>query len=264
LLKGRFTALIISVVVHILLFSALVLLSAKQQTQTKIKDVVERQEIKSYLYRAKKIVPAQEDVIKPVTSPIAELAIAKKEPPKPSPKQVKKQIEKKIEQQTKITPVEEMAVTSPLAPSAQERNKPVQQKETPSLPTVDSSKKNKRSNALHNSLSRLRNSINQKLADDSFNKYKQVRSSSVMHGAQLPVPHSDVPLTTEEKHQKNTSFSHTGSITKHDDGTCTIVREQILGSPVEASVSSFACGESKFDKSFREHMKKVNDKLIAK
>jgi len=42
------------------------------------------------------------------------------------------------------------------------------------------------------------------------------------------------------------------SITKYDNGICTIERTQFLGSSVEGSSSAFACGKNKFDKSFRE------------
>ena len=46
------------------------------------------------------------------------------------------------------------------------------------------------------------------------------------------------------------------SITKYDNGICTIERTQFLGSSVEGSSSAFACGKNKFDKNFREHMNK--------
>lgn len=84
-----------------------------------------------------------------------------------------------------------------------------------------------------------------------------------MHGEQTVVPPSLVKLTPEQARNKNTTkMSNDISITKHEDGTCTIDRAQFLGSPVEGSSSVFACGERKFDKSFREHMKKVQEKLM--
>ena len=85
-----------------------------------------------------------------------------------------------------------------------------------------------------------------------------------MDGEPFPVPKTLVPLTADQQHKLNTSTSHVGSITKNDNGTCTIQREQILGSPVAATTSYFSCGESKFDKSFREHMQKVQAKLVIK
>ena len=92
---------------------------------------------------------------------------------------------------------------------------------------------------------------------------QQFRSPSVMHGEQIPVPHSQYKLTPEqERESKTTRMSDDISITKYDNGICTIERKQFLGSPIEGSISAFACGESKFDKSFREHMKKVQEKIM--
>ena len=69
-------------------------------------------------------------------------------------------------------------------------------------------------------------------------------------------------LTPEQVREKNTTkVSSDISIIKNDNGTCIIEREQFLGSPVEGSTSVFSCGESKFDRDFREHMKKIQDKI---
>jgi hypothetical protein len=108
-------------------------------------------------------------------------------------------------------------------------------------------------------LTRLKNKIQKQQQEQAFNEATKQRSVSIMDAKPLLVPRTMVPLTREQQYQKNTSTSHVGSITKHDNGTCTIHREQILGSPVEATTSSFACGESKFDKHFKEHMQKVKN-----
>ena len=113
-------------------------------------------------------------------------------------------------------------------------------------------------------LSKLREKLANQQREQAFSDLTQQRTVSAMDGEQLPVPKSITPLTREEKYQQNTQKSHVGTITKNDNGTCTIYRAQILGSPVEATTSSFACGESKFDKSFREHMQKVQAKLGVK
>jgi hypothetical protein len=110
-------------------------------------------------------------------------------------------------------------------------------------------------------LSRLREQLQKQQREQAFNQVIQQRSVSLIDGDPLPVPHTIVPLTREQQYQKNTSTSHVGAITKHDNGTCTIHRQQVLGSPVEASTSSFACGESKFDNNFKKHMQKVKNKL---
>lgn len=255
MLKGRHTALIVSVFAHIAVFLALIFLSSEQQIKTP--KAIKQPSIKSYLYRPEKrkiieikpIIPA-ETIVK------AKLAEVKKEPMKQPVELPKKLVKPKPIETKKI---EELVVTDAPAIAI----KPTEKKPVPQLPGSTSSVTKKKAHSLHNSLARLRNNINQQLADDAFKEHNQVRSASVMHADQIPVPHSEIKLTEEEKYKKNTKSTHAESITKNDDGTCTIVREQILGSPVEASVSGFSCGESKFDKSFREHMEKVNKKFVT-
>ena len=112
-------------------------------------------------------------------------------------------------------------------------------------------------------LNNLRSSINEKIMADELSKLQQFRSPSVMHGEQIPVPNSTIQLTPEQEREKRiTRMSDDISITKYDNGMCTIERKQMLGSPVEGSSSMFACGESKFDQNFRAHMQKVRDKII--
>lgn len=267
-LKGRYTALIISVVIHLVLLLALVLISAKQQSQTqKTLDQPypknQQPKIQSYLYKRPKSKTTEKT---PVESKEISQVVNKEHP---AIKPLKKEQEIEQEKLTKIIPVEKTLQSETLPKKTIPENKaPVENKTVPQLPdSQPSSLPNKsstvptRSNTLHNSLSNLRESINKQLMTDAFNEQTQTRSASIMHAEQIAVPHSDVKLTSEEKYQQNTKTNHAEAITKNDNGTCTIVREQILGSPVEASVSGFSCGESKFDKSFREHMQKVNNKL---
>jgi len=112
-------------------------------------------------------------------------------------------------------------------------------------------------------LDNLRSAINEKIIADQLSLFKQFRSASIMHGEQISVPRSEKQLTPAQQRKKHTTpISDSISMTKGDNGVCTLERKQFLGSPVEASSSTFNCGESKFDKSFREHMKKVQKKLI--
>ncbi len=112
-------------------------------------------------------------------------------------------------------------------------------------------------------LDSLRNSINEKIITQELSKRQQFRSPSSMHGEQIPVPHSKKQLTpAQQREKKVTRMSNDISITKYDNGICTIEREQFLGSPVEGSSSAFACGENQFEKSFLEHMKKLQEQLI--
>ena len=152
----------------------------------------------------------------------------------------------------------------------QQKQLPVikQEKNTLSLNTKEKNTMNTPSKAGFSSfkqLESLRKSIKEKVMAEGVAAHQQFRSPSIMHGAQMPVTRSNKPLTLEEAHEKNTlKMSDNISITKHDNGTCIIEREQFLGSPVEGSTSAFACGESKFDKSFREHMQKVQNKIMPK
>ena len=114
-------------------------------------------------------------------------------------------------------------------------------------------------------LENLRNSINKQMIEKTPSSYQQYRTPSAMNTNQKLVPHSTLQLTPEQEREKKiTKMSDDISITKYDNGICTIERKQFVGSPVEGSTSAFSCGESKFDKSFREHMKKVRDKIMPK
>ncbi|MGB0897809.1 MAG: hypothetical protein ACPGSN_01065, partial [Psychrobium sp.] len=77
------------------------------------------------------------------------------------------------------------------------------------------------------------------------------------------VPYSDIPLTDEEKKEQNTTtYSSNVSITKLEDGKCSIEQDlSNVGMEGHKATSYFSCGETAFDKSFREHMEKVKNKL---
>ena len=122
---------------------------------------------------------------------------------------------------------------------------------------------NKASFSSFNRLSNLRKKLDNQQRDQAFAASTQQRSTSIMHADPFPVPKTIVPLTRDQKHKLNTVTTHTGTITKNDNGTCTIQRAQVYGSPIPASTSYFACGENKFDKSFRLHMDKVQAKLAV-
>jgi len=253
-LKGPYTAIIVSVLVHLLLLIALVYSSKNPPTVIK-KEEVKSTSIKSFLYTAPKKIAAKK----------VELT---KTPPK-------KIIEKKV---VKSTQPESIAKIIPVKPVAKPATKPTVKPATKAKPSQVTNAvksetvttKNKVSGesrggfSSYDRLSRLRNKLNNQQRDQAFEELTQQRSVSIMDGDPLPVPKAIIGLTREQKYKKNTSNSHVGSITKNDNGTCTIHRAQIYGSPVEATTASFACGESKFDKSFREHMQKVQAKLSIK
>jgi hypothetical protein len=253
-LKGPYTAITVSVLVHLLLLIALVYSSNKPPTVIK-EEKVKSTAIKSFLYTAPKKIAAKKVELKK-TPP--QKIIKNKPATSPQPQKIVKEIP--------VKPVTKTATTPAVKPAT--RIKPSQVTNAVKSETVTTknkvSGKSRGGFSSYDRLSRLRNKLNNQQRDNAFAELTQRRSASIMDGEPFPVPKTTVPLTLEQQYEKNTSKSHVGSITKNDNGTCTIHREQILGSPVEATTSSFACGESKFDKSFREHMQKVQVKLGVK
>lgn len=242
MIKGSYTAIVISVLLHVLVLLALIY-SANKQPKTLKQDKTKFTSIKSFLYTAPKITKAKKVPLKKiiVIKDFAEKVVAEIKPAKKTA--AKKVVAEKLASEQKSS--KQAAAKSP-----ETKNK---------VPGVSQG-----SFSSYDRLSRLRTKLDRQQRQQAFAELTQKRSDSIMHGEPFPVPKSFVPLTTEQKYKQNTSTSHVGSITKNDNGTCTIYREQMLGSPVEATTASFACGESKFDKSFREHMQKVQVKLGIK
>ncbi|QBG36146.1 hypothetical protein [Litorilituus sediminis] len=238
---------LISIFIHLALLAALILLAKTSQLTMPAK-VAEVKAIKSYLYKkpVKKVQPVQAPTEKATESqPTAQTKAAKPletKPPEPKP----------VEPQPKAKQTEQAAKVTPQSP-AQSTPQTAQE--------LKAAQPKTKSFSAYGQLNKLRNSINQQMLEKDFQEYQAVRSHSKMHAQPFPVPHSEVQLTPEQIKEKNTSNYGGGTITKLDNGLCIIEREQFIGSPVEASTSAFNCGESKFDASFREHMKKVQEKL---
>ena len=232
-LKKRYTSFLASVCVHVFIVVILFYVADKQKVKH---EPMVGKVIKSFLYQK----PAKTKVLEQENKPETKEFIQDKTPEvlAPIPREIEKpEIEKTISHNKSTATIS----NNNALPERKTGFSPVKQLES------------------------LRNSINKQIIEQSVSKHQQFKSASKMHGAQDLVPHSKKQLTYEQQREKNTTkMSDNISITKYDNGVCTIKREQFLGSPVEGSSSVFACGESKFDKSFREHMKKVNAKLINK
>jgi len=257
-LKGPYTAIIVSVLLHLIVLFVLIYgspNSPKVLKQTKAKT----SSIKSFLYSAPKKVPLK-------ITPLDQVVAKRKPEKKIAPQKV---VAKKVS--SKQTQAKELSSKNPRkrpnkpAKKTLAQEKPTQITNAVKSETVTTKNKvagtSRGSFSSYDRLSRLRKKLANEQRDEAFAELTQKRSFSMMDGDPFPVPKTTVPLTKEQQYEKNTSKSHVGSITKNDNGTCTIHREQMLGSPVEATTASFACGESKFDKSFREHMQKVQVKL---
>ncbi len=262
MLKGPYTAIVISVILHLLVLIALTYSAIKKPKIIK-EDKPKVTSIKSFLYSAPKKTANKKSIIKEIIA--KESPFEKQSPPKLEPTQA-----------TPRKPVH--SEPSSAAPTINSPKKVSKKPITKTLPTQVTNAvksetvttKNKVAGAKpgifssYDRLSRLRQKLENQQREQAFTELTQKRSASMMDAEPFPVPKTIVPLTVEQKYKLNTSTSHTGSITKNDNGTCTLQRAQIYGSPVEATTASFACGESKFDKSFREHMQKVQAKLSIK
>ena len=261
LLKKHFLTIFVSILVHLILV-LLLFFATEIHPPKKVK--ITKKAIKSYLYK----IPAKANIIKPIVAKAEVIQNSKPEKVKVAKattktvaKAITKTVAKPVKNKSQSPNIQKDPVNQ-AAPVVKSVAKPIVKPLASSKATLINKEPVKKSYSSYQQLKNLRSSLNKKMRNDSFSDLQQFRSPSVMTGNQIPVPHSNQQLTREEKRKKTTKrMSNDISITKHANGTCTITREQFLGSPVEASTSGFFCGESKFDKSFREHMKKVQDKI---
>lgn len=253
MLKGPYTAIVISVILHLLVLFALIY-SATEQPKIIKRVKPKSTSIKSFLYSAPKKIKNKNNL--PTKNTEAKEPLQKVEQKQAAPKKTVHNERSNVAATILVIKRPNKTVTKTL---------PTQVTNTVKSETVTTKNKvlgaSRSSVSSYDRLSRLRQKLDNQQREQAFTELTQQRSASVMDGEPFPVPKTIVPLTVEQRQKLNTSSSHVGSITKNDNGTCTIYREQVLGSPVHATTASFACGESKFDKSFREHMEKVQAKL---
>ncbi len=128
---------------------------------------------------------------------------------------------------------------------------------------LDNKTKTTRSAFSINQLSKLRESINEQHYQQVELERAQPNSGSILHGTPKLVPHSQVQESADEKRKNATSsVGPSKQIIKGDDGSCTLVEDlSTVGMEGITAVSSFSCGETKFNRNFREHMEKVRAKL---
>ena len=242
MLKEKYSAIIFSVIIHLLLLLVLIY-SAKKLPSTVKPNKIKPTAIKSFLYvKPKKPTTISTPTIDKTTT---QVSTAKADPKVSNPKVAEKVKAKQPSTEKALPPNKSLTNT----------NKKLKASDT----KVQIPSKKKFSSFEH--LSRLKNKLDQQNRVQAFNEETKHRSVSSMHEPLPLVPKTIVPLTRDQQKELNTSTSHVSSITKNKNGTCTIHREQILGSPVEATTSMFACGEDDFDRSFRLHMQKVQSKL---
>jgi len=258
-LKNHLFTILISLLVHLLII-ALLLFTVKKQLPKPVKNT--NRAIQSYLYK----IPTKTAIInltplikEPKKSEITKVVKAQQKP--------KERILKEIHPKNKVNNIVKTAQKKKQSLSnnisqINKSNKGSLTEREPQSKTLITKTNAPVKFDSYKQLNSLRNSINKKIVEQEFSDLKKFKSSSIMHSDPTLVPHAYKKLTPEQVREKNTTkVSSDISIIKNDNGTCIIEREQFLGSPVEGSTSVFSCGESKFDRDFREHMKKIQDKI---
>jgi len=241
-LKGRYTAIIFSVVIHSVIFFLISRTIATPPTQKENK----AKPIKSFLY------------VPPIKKVVIEPKVAIKETQSAEIKQEQEQqnsTPKKVAEEIKQEEIEKLVKSETQPSREKELAKPLKNK--------PAAKKTVSKYSALKQLDQLRNKLNEKMFENEAFEYNRPKTGSIMHGTSIPVPRSIVPLTREQKKAKNTTrFSDGLSVTKNDNGTCTIERDlSNVGIEGVTALSSVSCGISKDKKDFRLHMEKVLKKL---
>ena len=231
--KGTFSAILISLIFHIAIFA--LLYNHKMTPPTS--NQTEKLAIKSYLYVKPK------EAKKPLSIPVT--------PNKPveivEEKSVLEQEQENMPKQSEVPPEQGPQIEKPLDAQT----------------TAHQKGPKSRSFSSYKSLQSLRKSLDEKVKNQAYSNYSRQKSASILDGQPELIPHSVIKPDAEEIKEQNTiQLSSDIAIRKKDDGTC-IIEQDLSNVGIEGhkAVSMFECGESKFDKGFREHMKKVAKKL---
>lgn len=250
--RGSLTFFIsISVFIHLVIVYLLV---SMKTTLPEIKAPKKVTAIKSYLYRApKKIEKVKKTQVKAKTETVKPKAATETKPVTKKSAQVKPaNVELPDDLSSAIKP----------HPKDKPKSKPKLKPKLKLKPRLMYS--------VNTQLNKIKNRIDKQILNKEMQQYRANQSGSAAdsvihkgHGFQIPVPHTVVPLTEEQKREKNTiKMDDSISLIKGDDGNCQIIRERFPGSPVMGSSSMFNCGKTKMEKSFTAHMKKVRAKIM--
>ncbi len=111
-------------------------------------------------------------------------------------------------------------------------------------------------------MSRLKDKMNKEFIDQEMYNYSKPNTGSVMLGTPNYVPHSFVKNTEKKAIASTASQVGNGfSITKNDNGVCTLTEDLSAIGLQGKTTSGFKCGLSKDEEAFKRHMKKVLTKL---
>lgn len=240
MVQGRYTALIVSVLLHLILAVILIYTSSNQITPSTPQKITK---IESYIYQPPKtVLPTVSETQQTDQKSENTVDVDAKEIAKP---------DLAVETQRAQTPI-------PVPNNQKNKNKILTSEQSPKIVGI----KQRVLEQLYN--------LNSQITEESINtevyEHFRHRSPSVMHGEPASVPKSTIPLTIEQQRNRRTQrLDDSLAIIKGDNGTCMIEEDlSKVGMEGVKAYSGFACGESKFDKSFRLHMKKVHKKLGKK
>lgn len=249
--NGIFTAVAISICLHILIIILVTLVSPNPLKAKK--PVSDKRTIKSFLYQTPKAIAKRPKVaaVEPKTTQSPATKIEQHQANEV--KTIKEEIVTPTEEGTKVERTEKHNnLNNPITDSKIEKHSP---KVSEQAKTTDS----------YSRLQRLRSQLNQQA--QTYSNYNTNRGSpSVFNPSPQTVPHSVPVKDLEQERKLNTKNMGSGiAIAKGDDGTCSITQDMsVYGLNEGSSTQHFSCGESKFDKSFRKHMEKVREKMGKK
>lgn len=261
MLKGRHTAIVVSILLHLLLIAGVSTFSTPRLKKVQVDN--KTIPIKSFLYQKPNI--PKKETVKEQPKKTEQLEEVAENTEDSEEKRLYEtpivSLEKAIETSTEQTEVPRLEVPTKWATKTVSSPMAQPPAKTNITPVQNESVKTPRFN-VGAQLKSLRSKISDETMTKAFKEYSQYRSVSGMHPNPIAVHRSSPKLSAEqEKELKTSHYSSELSITKLDNGACSMTQDlSNIGMEGIKAVSYFSCGESDFDKAFRKHMKKVSDK----
>ncbi|SEL82015.1 hypothetical protein SAMN05216262_1245 [Colwellia chukchiensis] len=234
--NGRYTAVILSLLLHALMLAFILLTKTNKQSSSH--DSPKKVAINSYLYHAPKRAAEKANTF--------DMQATQNASP-PAPTEAIKQSHALSAKAAEI-----------IVPTLDIEKQPVSKAQAISKPTTEVNKL-----SAFSQLQTLRQTLKQNSATKLSQPPKNTLSPSIFNPHPTRVPHS-VPLKDAIKaREQSTKKLGAGIVmSKGDNGVCSITQDlSAFGLTEGSSTQYFNCGESKFEKNFRRHMQNVNAKL---
>jgi hypothetical protein len=243
-IQGYKFAVTVSIILHLLV--VLLLINTTDKPIDNFTKTPKVQPIKSFIYYKPVEIKKEKIVAASVNNEI------KKELEKTPPLKEELQSSIKEPEQTKILSKPKVKSEQPSTPLATATAKQLKNQQAKPVKNYTNSQR----------LSRLKDKIKQQIIKQEMYNYSKPNTGSIMHGTPTYVPHSVVEDTEKKKISSTASQVGNGfSITKNDDGVCTLTEDLSTIGLQGKTTSQFGCGLSKSEKAFNSHMKKVRKKL---